>query len=67
MLEDSLFIGATKDQGNWIVGKIMMYSMTCLLVPILYTAVVSVFKPTMPVDGVSTIKCAAQHQLLVCQ
>ena len=28
-------------------------------------AAASVFKPTMLVDGVSTTKCAVEHQLLV--
>ena len=31
----------------------------------LSTAVASVFKLTVLVDGVSTIKCAVEHQLLV--
>ena len=30
-----------------------------------FTAVASVFKLTVLVDGVSTIKCAVEHQLLV--
>ena len=37
----------------------------CIITLIFFTAVTSVFKLTVLVDGVSTIKCAVEHQLLV--
>ena len=46
----------------------MKYSVSVQLymaVIFLSTAVASVFKPTVFVDGVSTTKCAVEHQLLV--
>ena len=36
-----------------------------MVVIFLSTAAASVFKPTVLVDGVSIIKCAVEHQLLI--
>ena len=68
MLAGSLSIGVVKQQGNKQGCWQVMYSTIYLLIPIpIYsTAVASVFKLTMLVDGVSIIKCAVQHQTLVC-
>ena len=60
MLEASLFICATKHLGNYILVRIF-YNCTMTAFMLSYsTAVASVFKLTMLVDGVSTIKCAVE-------
>ena len=70
MLEGSLSIGAVKQQGNkqgcWQVMYLTTYLLIPIPIPIYSAAVASVFKLTMLVDGVSIIKCAVQHQPLVC-
>ena len=65
MLEVSLFIGAVKHLGKYVIGNAIIDMYNNDVFKLSYVAVVNVFKLTMLVDGASTVKYALKQQFLV--